>query len=386
MLDSTKMERKDKVAVGLSGGVDSAVAAALLLEQGYSVVGITMKIWSGSIAIRETTKQACYGPDEAKDIAACEKLCASLGIDYKAIDLTAEYEARVIEYFKREYLAGRTPNPCIICNSELKFGFLVDRAQALGFDFKYFATGHYARIERSSLGGARLRTAKDPAKDQSYFLYRLGPETLSQVLFPLGELTKGEVREKARRIGLELADKPESQDFIAGGDYSALFADKAPKAGDIVDVEGNILGRHRGLPYYTIGQRRGLGIGARGGRAEEDGAEPLYVIALDPDRNRVVVGPNRGLFADGLVASDFRFYAGTELKLEPAGPAKGRYRGFAKIRQNHRAVPCSFLPSPEGGCHVDFDESQRALAPGQSVVIYDVEGYVLGGGIIEGAI
>ena len=380
MLDSISMNSaKRRVAVGLSGGVDSAVGAALLAEQGYEVVGITMKIWSGDISIPEGAKQACFGPDEAEDIAACEKLCAKLGIDYRAIDITKEYEEKVLEYFRREYRAGRTPNPCIVCNSELKFGFLIERAQELGLDFDFFATGHYARISVDPKGRARLRAALDQAKDQSYFLYRLRPELLARVLFPLGELTKREVRDIARRLGLDLAEKPESQDFIAGGDYSPLFAERPPESGDIVDVEGRLLGRHRGLPYYTIGQRKGLGIGAfpAGGGPEGGGdAEPLYVLALDPERNRVIVGPNRGLFAEGLRASDFRLYA------EPS-PDGTPCLGFAKIRQNHRPVPCSFEPGKEGACIVRFDESQRALAPGQSVVIYDGEGFVLGGGIIE---
>jgi tRNA-uridine 2-sulfurtransferase len=384
MLDSQAMNIKPKVAVGLSGGVDSAVAAALLVEEGCQVVGITMKIWSGKISIKEGAKQACYGPDEAEDVAACEKLCSSLGIEYRAIDLSTEYEARVLEYFKREYKAGRTPNPCIICNSELKFGFLIERAQALGLDFESFATGHYARIVYDAYGKARLKRALDETKDQSYFLYRLGPDILGRVRFPLGDLSKPQVRDIARRLGLEVAEKQESQDFIAGGDYSPLFADKPPEPGEIVDTEGHVLGRHNGLPYYTIGQRKGLGIGAgvatmtASGGSEGD-AEPLYVISLDPERNRVIVGPNRGLFADGLIASDFRFYAGTELKRAP-------FRGRAKIRQNHKAVACSFGPSPDGTWRVDFEESQRALAPGQSVVVYDEEGLVLGGGIIEGAV
>jgi tRNA-uridine 2-sulfurtransferase len=379
MLDSFPMSHKRKVAVGLSGGVDSAVAAALLLEQGFEVLGITMKIWSGAISVPEGAKQACYGPDEAEDVAACEKLCASLGIRYLAIDLTKEYEAVVLDYFRREYRAGRTPNPCVICNSELKFGFLIEKAQALGLDFELFATGHYARISEDTRGYPRLRTALDAAKDQSYFLYRLGPELLSHVLFPLGGLAKPQVRDFARRLGLEAAEKPESQDFIAGGDYSPLFAAMPPEAGDIVDGEGRVLGRHRGLPYYTIGQRRGLGIGAgaaTGGDLVGD-AEALYVIALDPVKNRVIVGSNLGLFADGLIASDFRLYA----------PDSGAFpwRGFAKIRRNHRPVACSFAPGEAGACTLRFDESQRALAPGQSVVVYDEEGFVQGGGIIESA-
>jgi tRNA-uridine 2-sulfurtransferase len=367
------MHSKLRVAVGLSGGVDSAVAAAILHEEGYEVLGLTMKIWSGAIAVKAGAKEACYGPDEAEDVAACEKLCASIGIEYRAIDLSKEYEECVLDYFKKEYLRGRAPNPCIICNSDVKFGFLLERARELGLGFDRFATGHYARIGIDGRGKARLLKAADESKDQSYFLYRLGPEILSRVMFPLGELTKAQVRDTARRFALSLAEKPESQDFIAGGDYSPLFADKPPEAGDIVDLEGKKMGRHRGLPYYTIGQRRGLGIGAA--RESEGEAEALFVVALDPEKNQVIVGPNRGLFAEGLRASDFRFYA------EDKGLQS--YRGFAKIRQNHRPVACELALEPEGRARIVFDESQRALAPGQSVVVYDEKGYVLGGGIIE---
>ena len=383
------MNNKIRIAVGLSGGVDSAVAAALLVEQGYEVLGVTMKIWSGSVTLPAGAKQACYGPDEAEDVAACERLCSQLGIEYLSFDLTKEYEKKVLEYFRREYRTGRTPNPCIVCNSELKFGFLIERAGGLARGIDKFATGHYARIAPDASGRARLRSARDEAKDQSYFLYRLGTELLSRVIFPLGELTKPEVRDRARHFGLALAEKPESQDFIAGGDYSPLFADKPPESGDIVDTDGRILGRHRGLPYYTIGQRKGLGIGAA---AEAGGqAEPLYVLALDSGRNRVIVGPNRGLFAEGLRASGFTFHgpAGPELAAgEPAAAERPprSYRGHAKIRQNHRPVPCSFTPGAAGNCLVSFDASQRAIAPGQSVVIYDDGGYVLGGGIIEEAL
>jgi tRNA-specific 2-thiouridylase len=372
------MDQRARIAVGLSGGVDSSVAAALLVEQGYSVLGLTMKIWSGNIQLPAGAKEGCYGPGEAEDVAACEDLCRRLGIEYRAIDLCAEYEARVLDYFRREYLAGRTPNPCVICNNELKFGFLVDRARELGLDFNYFATGHYARISKDSAGIPRLKAALDGAKDQSYFLYRLSPERLANVLFPLGDLRKGEVRDIARRLGLEVAEKPESQDFIAGGDYSPLFEGQVPESGDIVDVQGRILGRHRGLPYYTVGQRRGIGIGS-GPDAGSGDPDPLYVLALDPEKNRVVVGPNRGLFAEGLRASGFLLYA----KPEDGAPP---YRGFAKIRQNQKAVPCSFEPRADGSCALSFDESQRALAPGQSVVVYDAEGFVLGGGFIEAAL
>jgi tRNA-specific 2-thiouridylase len=363
------MGTRTRIAVGLSGGVDSAVAAALLVEQGYEVIGLTMRIWSGAIRIAASVKEACYGPGEEEDVAACEALCASLGAEYRAIDLSSEYESLVLGYFKREYRAGRTPNPCVVCNRELKFGFLLERARELGLGFELFATGHYARI--AERGGVHyLRAAAQAAKDQSYFLYRLRSETLATTRFPLGELSKDEVRAKARELGLEAADKPESQDFIAGGDYSPLFADRPPEPGDIVDGEGRVLGRHRGLPYYTIGQRRGLGVSV--------GPEPLYVLALDGGANRVIVGPGAGLFAEGLEAFGFR--------LQSAEAGSSPFRARAKIRQNHPAAPCLASPGAGEGCRIDFDTPQRAVAPGQSVVLYDDEGFVLGGGVIERAL
>ncbi len=352
--------------MGLSGGVDSAVAAALLLREGHEVSGLTMKIWSGALEVQESARHACYGPGEEEDIAACESLCAGLGISYRVIDLTVEYESRVVDYFRSEYLRGRTPNPCVVCNSELKFGFLLERARLAGIDFECFATGHYARIEERG-GLFWLRSALDTAKDQSYFLYRLPSDLLAKLSFPLGLLSKEQVRSTARTLGLAVADKPESQDFIAGGDYAPLFADSAPESGDIVDGAGRVLGRHRGLPYYTVGQRRGLGISS--------GTEALYVLRIDAENNRIVVGPGTGLFAESLLTSDF-FLQDPAMGSQP-------FRAFAKIRQNHKPVPCTAAVDGEGGCRVDFELAQRAVAPGQSVVLYDTEGFVLGGGIIE---
>lgn len=354
--------------MGLSGGVDSAVAAALLVQEGYEVIGLTMKIWSGKLSIVEGAKHACYGPGEEEDIAASERLAAGLGIEYRVLDLAALYEERVVEYFRREYLAGRTPNPCVVCNKELKFGFLVDRARDTGLVFDYFATGHYARIEER--GGVRfLRKAVCEAKDQSYFIYTLDAARLASVLFPLGALSKEEVRAKARELGLEVADKPESQDFVAGGDYSPLFEDSPPQGGDFVDEAGRVLGRHRGLPFYTVGQRRGLGISL--------GPDALYVLSLDAKTNRIVLGDGRGLFADGLAVSGFRLQDGS---------LPSPFAAFAKIRQNHRPAACRVEATAAGGARVWFDTAQRAVAPGQSLVLYDEAGFVLGGGIIETAL
>jgi tRNA-uridine 2-sulfurtransferase len=366
------MDTKLRVAVGLSGGVDSAVAAAILREQGHSVIGITMKIWSDSLglALKEGGKHACFGPGEDEDIASCERLASTLGIEYRVLDLSKEYEERVLDYFRREYRAGRTPNPCVVCNRELKFGFLVNGAHELGLGFDYFATGHYARIEER--GGVRfLRRAVYEPKDQSYFLYSLDSERLAHIIFPLGGLSKEEVRAKARELGLEVADKPESQDFIAGGDYAPLFADRPPEPGDFVDEGGAVIGRHRGLPYYTIGQRRGLGLSL--------GPDPLYVVRLEPETNRVVLGDGKGLFAETVELSAFRLQ-------DPAMGRSGSLSAFGKIRQNHHPAACTAdFGQAEGTAVVVFEPAQRAVAPGQSLVLYSEEGLILGGGIIESA-
>jgi len=362
------MNRSVTVAVGLSGGVDSALAAAILAQEGYKVIGLTMKIWRGAYKIQEGLKHACFGPGEEEDIEACGRISARLGIDYRVMDLSDEYERHVIEYFRKEYLLGRTPNPCVVCNRELKFGFLVDKAREAGIAFDYFATGHYARKETRD-GVTFLRTAVDGAKDQTYFLYGLESVRLEKILFPLGEMTKDEVRKLARAQGLEVAEKPESQDFVAGGDYAPLFEDSNPGPGDIVDTAGIVLGRHRGLPYYTIGQRRGIGIST--------GPAPLYVLGLDARNNRVIVGPNAGLFSSGLTSGNFRFQ---DSRMEG-----GALRGLAKIRQNHRPVPCSVFRS-DAGVEAEFDIAQRAVAPGQSIVLYSDDGLLLGGGVIDAAI
>lgn len=356
------------VAVGLSGGVDSSVAAALLVRAGYEVTGLTMRIWDGPETGQAGCRQGCYGPGEEEDIAACEALCSRLGIPYRVVDLSREYERTVLEYFRSEYLRGRTPNPCVLCNHVMKFGFLLDRARLEGLRFDYFATGHYARIQERS-GRPCLRIAADPAKDQSYFLHRLGPEVLGRVLFPLGEKTKPEVRDMARSLGLEVSEKPESQDFVTGGDYSLVFGGREGPPGDIVDSEGRVLGRHRGIHRYTIGQRRGLGVST--------GPDPLYVLRLDPERNRIVVGPGEGLFAEGLSTED-------TILSDPS--LEGRpFECRVRIRQNHAPTPAE-VTVRNGAARVLFRTPQRAVAPGQSAVFYDDADFVLGGGIIEKAL
>ncbi|MDX9899424.1 MAG: tRNA 2-thiouridine(34) synthase MnmA [Spirochaetia bacterium] len=351
-----------KIAVGLSGGVDSSTALALLAEAGADVFGITMKIWKEGATAIPGIGDACYGPGEEEDIAAAQELCSTLGIPYFPLDLSMEYESRILEYFKREYISGRTPNPCVRCNQEMKFGFLLEKTREAGQDFDLFATGHYARIDTRN-GIRMLRQAIDAGKDQTYFIHRLSPETLGHVAFPLGGLTKAQVRLEARRLGLIAAEKPESQDFVSGS-YGALFDDQKP--GDIVDETGTVLGKHRGIVNYTIGQRRGLGISF--------GPEALYVSALDAEHNRVVVSNNSSLFCSALEGHE-AFVNDATLEGEP-------FKAFVRIRQNHKPAEAR-ITTGGGIARVEFKEPQRAAAPGQSAVFYDSDGFVLGGCIIE---
>jgi tRNA-specific 2-thiouridylase len=358
---------RKKVAVGLSGGVDSSVSAALLQEKGYDVFGITMEIFDESLPIQEAEKHACYGPGEREDSAAAETVCKKLGIPFHVFDLRSEYRSHVIEHFRNEYLEGKTPNPCVICNRELKFGFLLEKAKNAGVDFDFFATGHYARIEKSG-GRFLLKKAIDQLKDQSYFLYALTPGQLSRILLPLGNLTKQRVRKIARTIGLHTADRPESQDFISGGNYAMLFDKNEAIEGDIVDDDGNILGKHRGIIHYTIGQRRGLGI-AFGRR--------LYVSKIDAANNRIVVSNKENLLSRGLIASNLNLLAIDKLDRP--------YQASVKIRLNHPAVAATVQPHENKNAKILFDEPQAAVCPGQHAVFYS-EDTVIGGGVIQKAL
>ena len=358
---------KIKVAIGLSGGVDSSVAAALLQEEGYEVVGIAMEIFDGSIAVNEVSNHACYGPGETEDVEAATTICKKLDIPFFVLDLKEEYKNQVIDYFRSEYLAGRTPNPCVVCNKRLKFGFLLKKAKEAGVDFKYFATGHYARIEKSA-GRFLLKKAADLSKDQTYFLYRLTPEQLSQTLFPLGDYTKRQVREMAHSLGLETADRPESQDFIDGGDYSIFFKKEEVREGDIVDENGSTLGKHRGIIHYTVGQRRGLGIASH---------RPLYVVKIDAEKNQIIVSDKDHLFAKGLIAADLNLIAVDRLD--------HLHKLKAKIRLAHNGVDATVSPYENNKVKILFDQPQMAVTPGQSVVLYSGD-LVFGGGVIEQAI
>lgn len=349
-----------KIAVGLSGGVDSSVAAALLARAGHEVVGITMKIWrEGRFA--GGPKDACYGPGEADDIARAEALSRRLGIPYHVFDCAGEYESVVLDYFKREYLAGHTPNPCVRCNAFLKFGVLPGLARKSGLAFDRFATGHYARI-REEDGRFRLLRGADETKDQSYFLYRLSQAQLAGLLFPLGELRKSEVRALAAEFGLEVKDQPDSQDFYSG-DHAELL-ETPDRPGNIVDSGGRVLGAHRGFWHYTVGQRKGLGIAAK---------HPLYVLELNPCRNEVVVGSAGETVARRLVLGDCHW-----IGEPPEGAAE------VKIRSAAKPLPAEISTGENGETVLDLPSGASAPAAGQSAVLYRGD-LVLGGGIITSA-
>ena len=357
---------KMKVAVGLSGGVDSSVAAALLQKKGHAVCGITMEIYDGSIDLQASAKHACYGPGEKEDVESAAAICEKLKIPFQTIDLRQEYKNQVIEYFRNEYLEGKTPNPCVVCNQKLKFGFLLEKARQSGLDFDYFATGHYARIVKTD-NRFLLKRAADRSKDQTYFLYGLTPQQLKRTLFPLGDHTKEQVRKMARSLELETADREESQDFIDGGDYSILFAQDEIKAGEIVDENGQVLGKHRGIIHYTIGQRRGLGIASH---------QPLYVSGIDAANNRLVVSHQEHR-SKGLVA--------TELNLIAVECIDQPLEAQVKIRLRHREADATVYPPDDNQTKIIFKKPQMSVTPGQSAVIYS-DDTVVGGGIITAAL
>jgi tRNA-specific 2-thiouridylase len=359
------------VAVGLSGGVDSSVTAYLLQREGYRVIGLTMQIWDGTLPIPDEGRSGCYGPGEARDIEAAQSLAQRLGIPHHIVSLAPEYASEVIGYFRREYSAGRTPNPCVRCNRSMKFGLLLDRAKAQGITFDVFATGHYARVQqdRESDRWILLR-AIDRAKDQSYFLSRLSQDQLRQVLFPLGGLTKPEVRTIAREIGwVDVAEKQESQNFIESKNYGVLFSEGEQRPGPIVDTQGRLRGQHRGIVHYTVGQRKGLGLGGT--------ADPLYVVRIEACSNTVVVGQHSDLFLNRLLASDLNWIGRTA---SPESPLRIQ----AKIRQQHQEADASLCRASgrQDAVEVAFEGPQMSITPGQTVVFYDQD-QVLGSGIIE---
>jgi tRNA-specific 2-thiouridylase len=351
-----------KILVGLSGGVDSSVAALILKQQGHEVIGATMSIWGkDGMAAKSGHKNACYGPDEKEDIEQARAIAEQIGIPYFVFDCVEQYEKIVLENFKSEYLQGRTPNPCVWCNALVKFGVLPHMAKLNGIDFDKFATGHYARIEKSD-DRYLLKRGIAPRKDQSYFLYRLKQEQLSQIILPLGGYTKEEIRQIAKDNGLNVAEKPDSQDFY-DGDYNELLGIEE-KEGNFVDTNGKILGTHKGFWNYTIGQRKGIGISSTG---------PLYVLELRKATNEVVIGPADKTFKKSLKAINLNWIATDTLK--------DTIKAQAKIRSTQQPVPVTVIPE-ENSVRVVFDELQKSIAIGQSVVLYDND-IVLGGGVID---
>lgn len=347
----------------MSGGVDSSVAAALLKEQGYDVVGLMLKLWSDDDAERGRTNRCCT----PADVDAARAVANQLGIPFYLINIADSFKAVVVDYFIAEYAAGRTPNPCLKCNRHIRYELLLNKALSLGAQF--LATGHYARVRRFD-GQYQLLRGVDVQKDQAYVLSVLGQHELAHALWPLGELTKPQVRELAARFQLPVAEKVESQDlcFLANGDYRDFLTRHAPagsiRPGEIRDTTGKVLGEHRGLPFYTIGQRKGIRLAA---------LEPLYVIALDAVDNAVIVGSQHELGRRECTARDMHYVSG----VQPIAP----FRASAKIRYKAREAAVTVQPQA-ARARIEFDEPQRDITPGQGLVLFDGE-YVIGQGFIE---
>lgn len=349
-----------KVIVGISGGVDSSVALALLKEEGFEVTGVSMKIWRGENLNFEKRRGGCFGPSEEEDIKDAERVCKILKVPFFLFDLSKEYDEEILNYVKKEYTKGRTPNPCVFCNWKIKFDLLPLMAKRAGINFDFFATGHYARIEKS---GERciLKKGIDEKKDQSYFLWKLTEEQISGTLFPLGNLKKEEVKRIARDLKLPVLEKPESQDFFEG-DLNFLIPET--KRGLIKDLKGNVLGEHRGISFYTIGQRRGMGLSNK---------EPLYVIKIDSKENVIYVGTKKDLYKKNFSLKDLNWVSIDKPERD--------FECFVKIRYKHIPSKAKILID-ENKVIVEFFEPQLSITPGQSAVFYDGD-VLLGGGIID---
>ncbi len=348
-----------RVIIGMSGGVDSATAAYLLKEAGYEVIGVTMKTWTGE------DSRCC-------EMADAREMALRMGITHYVRGAAADFERCVARPFIEDYLSGRTPNPCVECNRHVKWAALLSAADELGAE--YVATGHYARTARLANGRYAIRRAASLRKDQSYVLYRLTQEQLARTLLPLGGYDKEEVREMAARAGISAAQKPDSQEicFVTEGDYADYIeraADAAiPPPGNFVDEAGNILGAHKGITHYTVGQRKGLGLAL---------GYPVYVTKIDAGKNEVVVGCETALYRSSILCGDLHF-----MSVESITPGK-KVRAFVKIRYNHKGAAATLETTEEGLLSIAFDAPVRAPTPGQSAVFYDDEGFVIGGGKIR---
>jgi tRNA-specific 2-thiouridylase len=357
------MSGRDRIVIAMSGGVDSSVAAALLAEQGYEVIGITLDMMPRGAAVDSgfSTRSGATG------IADAARVCEHLGIAHHVVDVRDPFERLIIREFVEEYVRGRTPNPCIRCNQDIKFQTLRDKARELGA--RWLATGHYARIGRVDATYHLLRGV-DRDKDQSYFLYTLTQDQMACTLFPNGDRTKAQVRAKAAELGLAAAEGPESQDacFVSEGGYARLIAQYSPspeQPGDIVHIDGAVLGRHQGISRYTIGQRRGLGIAW---------SEPLYAVAIDPGENRVVVGPDEALWGKEFAIEGANF--------APDVPERAQVDSTCRVRRNMADATARLVRLGPDTAQARFDEPVRAITPGQAAVFYDGE-RVLGGGKIS---
>lgn len=358
------MEKKAMIA--MSGGVDSSVAAYLMKEQGYETVGVTLRLFANE-DIGLDQKKTCCSID---DVADARSVAFALDIPFYVFNFGENFKEHVMQRFADGYLSGQTPNPCIDCNRYIKFNHLLSRAESMGFD--YVVTGHYVRVgQDTETGRYLLKKGLDTTKDQSYVLYSLTQEQLSKTLFPVGELTKKQVREIAQNLEFVNSDKPDSQDicFVKDGDYRSFletWCGRPFEAGDFLDMEGNVLGTHNGTIGYTIGQRKGLGVSA---------PHPLYVVKKDMVHNTVTLGENKDLFRTGLTAGDLNWIsvAGLDAPL----------KADAKIRYKHQEAPCTVFPQEDGTVRVEFEEPQRAVTSGQAVVFYDGDIVIGGGTILE---
>ena len=361
------MEKKKKVVIGMSGGVDSSVAAYLLKEQGYDVIGVTMQIWQEDKDYTEREGGCCSlsAVDDARRVAN------KIGIPFYVMNFRDSFKEKVIDYFVQEYIDGKTPNPCIACNKHLKFDELLRKAQGIGAD--YVATGHYAKIEQDENGRYLLIRSDDDRKDQTYALYNFTQEQLAHTLMPCGEYTKDRIREIAKEIGLSVYNKKDSEEicFIPDNNHGRYISEARPLEvvpGNFVDKNGNVLGQHKGIVYYTIGQRKGLGIAL---------GRPVFVTDINPRTNEVVLGPEEDIFKTDLVAKDVNFIPFDKLEEPITVEAKVRYSG--------RPAEAVISPLRDGIVKVSFKEKQRAITKGQSVVFYQGN-KVVGGGIIAGII
>ncbi|MCI8403580.1 MAG: tRNA 2-thiouridine(34) synthase MnmA [Clostridia bacterium] len=355
--------KQKSVLIGMSGGVDSSVAAALLKEQGYHVIGATMRLWT----YQDNDSAAHEGCCAESAVEDARRVCDKLGIDFYVMNFKDMFRDKVVDYFVDEYIRGRTPNPCIACNRYLKFDAMLKKARAMGID--YISTGHYALIEQDMNGKYILRMSKAAKKDQSYVLYNFNQEQLAHTLMPLGGYNKDEVRALAEKYGFEVAGKPDSQEicFVEDDDYVRFIRDYSgyePKEGDILDINGNVIGRHKGLIYYTIGQRKGIGAYGR----------PMFVMKIDADSNTITLGEKGMEFSDELTACDVNFISG-EFPADIVNVT-------AKVRYQAPPAPAKLIPLDSGRVRLVFDKPQRAVTPGQAVVFYGGD-IVLGGGTVE---